>query len=135
MKRELELELVKKYPNLFRGYGGNIRNTCMGWGMSHFDGWYHIIDKIGRKLKEINVEDKVIATQVKEKFGGLRFYYYICGNLLSESESKEIEIEKIIEEAEDESYKTCEVCGNEGKLRGRGWIMTLCETCNNKEGE
>jgi len=76
MKQELELELVKKYPNLFRDYGGDMRLTCMTWGMSHGDGWYDIIDEIGRKLKDLGAEDMIIATQVKEKFGTLRFYYH-----------------------------------------------------------
>ena len=61
---------------------------------------------------------QVIATQVKEKFGTLRFYYYggddYCRGLESMAESM--------------SAVTCETCGNVGKLRGTGWYKTLCET-------
>lgn len=60
---------------------------------------------------------QVVAEQVKEKFGGLRFYYrggdeYISG---------------LARMAESMSYVTCEVCGNAGKTNGGGWIRTLCE--------
>jgi len=60
---------------------------------------------------------QVVATQVKEKFGGLRFYYnggdeYIGG---------------LIQMAELMSQQTCEVCGNHGKIYTTGWHRTLCE--------
>lgn len=54
--------------------------------------------------------------QVKEKFGGLRFYT----NFETE------EISKLIENAEDKSYITCEECGKPGQLRKGGWLLTLC---------
>ena len=62
------------------------------------------------------------AMQVKEKFAGLRFYmtYYVE------------EIEKLIGEAEEKSFKTCEKCGNPGKLREGGWLVTLCDECEKK---
>jgi len=59
------------------------------------------------------------AAQVKEKFGGLRFYmtYYVK------------ELEKLISEAEEETYKICECCGEPGRERDGGWILTLCNKC------
>ena len=32
MDKELEQKLVEKYPNLYKEYGGDITETCMGWG-------------------------------------------------------------------------------------------------------
>jgi hypothetical protein len=61
--------------------------------------------------------------QVKEKFGTLRFY--------TNFETKEIS--NYIEEAEKKSAHTCEVCGEEGKLRTGGWLMTLCDEHVKKE--
>lgn len=55
--------------------------------------------------------------QVKEKFGGLRFY---AGGISEE-------LQKKIQLAEIESYNICDVCGKPGKLRGKGWMMTRCE--------
>lgn len=60
---------------------------------------------------------QVVAVQVKEKFGTLRFYYnggdeYISG---------------LVSMAEWASSVTCETCGERGKLRGSGWVYTACD--------
>jgi hypothetical protein len=76
-------------------------------------GWSKLIDKIYDKLPE-----DTYVLQVKEKFGGLRFYVgYIS-----------TEIQNFIDEVEDESYSICEECGKKGKLReDLGWMLTLCD--------
>jgi hypothetical protein len=55
--------------------------------------------------------------QIKEKYGGLRAY---CGGTTNE-------FFDIIDQAEEESYTICEECGEPGKPRDLGWILTLCE--------
>jgi len=60
------------------------------------------------------------ASQVKEKFGTLRFY----GNNFTD------EMDKLVDAAERKSAKTCEYCGKPGKQRNGGWVRTLCNTCN-----
>ncbi len=69
-------DLVKKYPNLFRDYGGDMRKTCFAFGFECDKGWYKLLDEIGQKLTDLDVEKYVIADQVKEKLGGLSFYYH-----------------------------------------------------------
>lgn len=59
------------------------------------------------------------ASQVKEKFGGLRFY----------TNYSLPEMEALIDEAEELSTKTCESCGAPGILRGKGWVYTACDEC------
>jgi hypothetical protein len=59
---------------------------------------------------------QVVASQVKEKYGGLRFYY---------SGGDEI-IEAYVHVAEMISERTCEVCGAPGKMQDGGWIVTRC---------
>jgi hypothetical protein len=61
---------------------------------------------------------QVIATQVKEKFGTLRFYYYGGDDYIRGLESM----------AASMSAVTCEECGNPGRLLTQGWHRTLCET-------
>lgn len=61
--------------------------------------------------------DYIRVAQIKEKFGGLRFYYdggddYISG---------------LVTMAESWAGRTCETCGERGKQRGGGWIRTLCD--------
>jgi hypothetical protein len=55
--------------------------------------------------------------QIKEKFGGLRFYY----------DGGDDEISGMVRMAESWAGKSCETCGNKGSQRGGGWIRTLCD--------
>lgn len=79
MRKELEEQLVKLHPEILRDYGGDMRYTCMAWGMSHGDGWYDLLSDLLQTIDKIVANKKavVIADQIKEKFGGLRFYYHI----------------------------------------------------------
>ena len=61
---------------------------------------------------------QVVAVQVKEKFGTLRFYY----------DGGDDMIDGMVRMAESMSAVTCETCGAPGTTGGRGWISTLCET-------
>lgn len=61
---------------------------------------------------------QVVAVQVKEKFGTLRFYYD-CGDEF---------VSGVTAMAESMSARTCEVCGNPGKVYHSGWVTTLCPT-------
>jgi hypothetical protein len=78
------------------------------------DGWYPLIKDLITDLIVLGWDKQ--TCQVKEKFGGLRFYI----NGASE------EIYKRIQTAEDLSYETCETCGEKGELRSVGWYKTLC---------
>ena len=78
------------------------------------NGWFPLIKDLITDLIELGWDKQ--TCQVKEKFGGLRFYI----NGASE------EIYKRIQTAEDLSYETCETCGEKGELRSVGWYKTLC---------
>lgn len=64
---------------------------------------------------------QVVAIQVKEKFGGLRFYY----------SGGDDYIDGVVAMAESMSYRTCEVCGTPGTSPEGVWIRTLCEEHKN----
>lgn len=79
-------------------------------------GWFPIIKSLIEDLIKLGWDKK--TCQVKEKFGGLRFYI----------NSGSAEIHERILQAETESYETCEVCGKHGELRKDiGWYSTLCD--------
>lgn len=59
-------------------------------------------------------------TQIKEKFGGLRWY----DNYSTEKIWKEI-----IPKYTQLSYKTCIHCGKPAKYISKGWISPYCEDC------
>ena len=123
MRDELADKLVKKYPTLFKNYKGDMRTTCMAWGICTGDGWYDLLDELCSKLEPYGV----VAAQIKEKFGGLRFY------LEATPSDKWDEIHGYIHEAERKSYKTCELCGQPGDLKGGGWVRCRCDDCENSE--
>lgn len=58
-----------------------------------------------------------VASQVKEKFGGLRFYVQAATD----------KHYQYITFAESMSYHTCESCGAPGKTYTDGWHVTLCD--------
>ena len=123
MKQELDSALVRDFPNLYRAREWPMRDTCMCWGFPG-DGWEPLIRRLSEKLERLILAepDRVhcYADQVKEKFGGLRFYMSCSTD----------EMEAAIDEAEAEAWRTCEECGAPGKTRGTGWIRTLCDGCS-----
>ena len=123
MKAELETKLVKKYPKIFQMAGSLPQESCMAWGLSCGDGWYWLIDDLCRELQfntDKNNQPQVVAAQVKEKFGGLRFYI----NSGTDEQYAKIHF------AETLSYTICEECGTaKGVRQTEGWIKSLCENC------
>jgi hypothetical protein len=84
-----------------------------------FEDWDDWKSRKPRKVPEPVLQ--VVATQVKEKYGTLRFYF----------DGGDDYIDGIIAMAESMSARTCEVCGAPGTSNGGGWIRTLCEEHKN----
>jgi hypothetical protein len=73
-----EKDILEKYPKIFRQKDLSMQQTCMCWGLECNSGWYPLIDKLCEMLQwdiDNNEYPQIEATQVKEKFGTLRFYY------------------------------------------------------------
>ena len=135
MRKELDEALCAKYPEIFRDRNGDMRETAMCWGFECGDGWYNIIDAACAQIQNrlhnlhrygeyskhgegsIRQHPQVVATQVKEKYGTLRFYYT----------GGDEYIEGVIAMAEQMSEVTCEKCGAPGKLQSYGWAYTACD--------
>jgi uncharacterized Zn finger protein (UPF0148 family) len=134
MNPEREKEIVKKYPSLFREHGGDPRKTCMAWGLAVGDGWADIIEDIAAKIAEIDTDNRAVALQVKEKFGGLRFYWTVS-DATDDDKALIKEIRQIVNAGAVLASQTCEVCGRPGRLNYSGWRKTLCSFCNYYEVE
>ena len=85
------------------------------------DGWYKLIYELVHEIRvnDLKKGDWVTkATQVKEKFGGLRFY-------VTGTSDKNW---ALIRTAEGKSFATCEVTGSEVEVGSwkNGWVQTLC---------
>ena len=125
MTKELELKLVEKYPKILKNYGGDKKLTCMHWGMECGDGWYALLDETMHKLQHIcdTMHVQVIAEQIKEKLGSLRFYYRVETNF----NTVESIITSVVHSAERESLHICENTGKIGyKCQSQnGWVKVL----------
>ena len=94
------------------------RHEYRGIHKAHGEGW----DKLVDPLIDLVLDAGGTVDQVKEKFGGLRFYF---GGLNAIDWER---IEPIVNKAESESYHICEQCGEPGKLYGNiPWWQTLCD--------
>ena len=119
MSEEYELfakKMETTYPKMFAGrYGGFAVGA----------GWYPILEilcsniqhHLDWKNRESLVVPQVEVDQIKEKFGGLRFYYT----------GGDDEISGMVRMAEAWADVACEECGAAGKRRSGGWIRTLCD--------
>lgn len=119
MKAEIKPEdFVTRYPNIFKK--GLPRS-----GFYSGPGWNSILDTLCPILEHhlLSLPEELRAdiyvVQVKEKFGGLRFY-------LNQSTPY---MDGAISMAENLSYITCEQCGAPGDRRGSGYVQTLCTKC------
>jgi len=145
MSPALDKYLCKKYPKIFSERNMSPKVTCMCWGFPN-DGWLFLIDelchniqhhidnpnwiqnpktKLFEKPKEPTCP-QVVASQVKEKFGGLRFYYSGGDEYVS----------ALVNFAESMSYRICEDCGRMDETvshNSKGWIRNTCEKCTPAE--
>lgn len=121
--------MEEKYPKIFaEPYGG------FGCG----EGWWPILESLSGQIQhhiDWKQEQKekytrgegcsqVTVNQIKEKFGGLRFYY---------SGGDDV-IDGMVRMAESWAAHTCEQCGNPGKIVGGGWLRTLCVEHDKQRG-
>ncbi len=120
MREELEKKLVEKYPELFRGKDKPPTESLMCFGCECDDGWFDIINRacalIANYMKYTPECPPVEFSQIKEKFGGLRLYYFGGDDY----------VQGVCRMAEAMSYGVCEVSGERGQLcRAGTWLRTL----------
>jgi hypothetical protein len=109
------------------------------FGIECESGWYDLLNHLcsqiqhhtdwsnqqrAERLKDnpynLDIPDEVVqvtVSQVKEKFGTLRFYY----------DGGDERIDGMVRMAESMSSVICGTCGDRAQLRGRGWWYTACE--------
>jgi len=139
MTEDMNNAFLEKYPKIF-AKRPNGRGGYYPFWLECGAGWLPMLDALCRNIQghvdnqntsydykvkrgEAKEEERpdfqVVATQVKEKFGGLRFY----------TMGGDAYIDGLISMAESMSYQICERCGNPGKVGGKGWITTMCDPC------
>lgn len=106
--------LLEKHPRIFLGKEPSWSDLP--------EGWYKLLDALCSAIESSMTAEQLRdfrVTQVKEKFGGLRFYYS-GGNEMTE---------ELIESAEIRSESICMECGDAGERRSGGWVITMCNFC------
>lgn len=103
------------------------------------DGWFELIYNLSKEVNDIikdlskEAQETTKVTQVKEKFGSLRWYVDLPYESLEENHLSELnrKIENIIYKFEEKSETTCESCGNVGKIKKiNNWLLKcICENC------
>ena len=121
-------KLIEQYPIVFKHLDKTGYHNLPS-------GWYKIVDRLCSELSVIleealeanpeNPDEPLFSVlQVKEKFGGLRFYYMMN----TKNDELYRRIQTAVDTAEDTSYSTCQITGNIGVLCKDGsHYMTLCE--------
>jgi hypothetical protein len=117
MRKELEQRFANRWPKWF-DLDGDPHETCMSRGFEHGDGWFDLVWRLCKQIEGVVEEGKPFkVTQVKEKFGELRFYIDGGNEAVFE----------LIEIATEASRHICVVCGQPGRRRDDGWVRTKCD--------
>ena len=155
-------EFMGRFPILFQERKKSMQETCMCWGIECPIGWWHILEQLCTVLEFHNQRFSrdygiaVVAEQVKEKFGTLRFYFTIAfvdrdTGMMVGSDDENINetaalyvardyldmlADEAVGEAEKMTEDTCAACGvpltDDNKVETEGWITFLCDECNAK---
>lgn len=121
MTKEDMDQYLQSIGGLVNGFYTDREPIMNAWFMDVEPGWYPLIKELIEDLIALGWNKQV--TQIKQKYGTLRFY------ITSGSDA----IWDRIWKAEEDSAYICEVTGKPGKLReDLGWIRTLCDEEYNK---
>lgn len=124
MRDELSTILRERYPLIFaRDARGTdawdaLPTVFSVWGFECGDGWFNLIDVLCARLQLATTHGapQIVAAQVKEKFGTLRF----------SASGADLRQRGMIDLAEMMSSRLCEICGNPGETISTGWMRTRC---------
>ena len=121
MDDKIEKQFKERWPKWFGGLDASPMKSCLAFGFECSSGWRDLLWQLCEDIEKLGPGDDFEVHQVKEKFGGLRFYTSGTTNEVSDR----------ISQAESESYETCESCGTKENVTtgGKGWISTLCDKC------
>jgi len=146
MKEELQKKLKEDHPEIFQmlyidkdDYNRTQSEpesrpglAIEMFGIECGDGWYKLIDCLCETIDMIcqREKDKIPQVhQIKEKYGGLRFY---LGGIHKKYADR---ISGAVSMAEKMSYNICEKCGTTEDVivDKTGWIRTKCKECRDKD--
>jgi hypothetical protein len=106
------------------------------------NGWLPIIRDLDSEMSK--VDRNYTIEQIKEKFGGLRYYYYTSSpanrwyfsSFGVRRYNKRVEkMHALVRRATELCWTTCEECGSTENVstKGKSWVKTLCDNCAQTE--
>ena len=158
MYENLENEMVEKYPILYTGHTKPLTESLMAFGFMTPITWMEHIDKLSLELETLNVmfypkyRTRIEATEVKEKFAELSFYYdvmidppkylsWISNSLRSlvdfMNEHINYDLNRVIDKPEyvsDEWYETTydRIQSEQFSEYNEGYDTSIYKTCDGK---
>lgn len=127
---DIWLELKAPYAHLYSRHLGD--DVGAGW-------WEDLLEAYAKVsvIMEQHQRYRFHVKQVKEKFGTIRFHYYIqaLGEEVDQWPRPEDptrdaisqKVREVIADLEAVTASKCEVCGQPGSQRRNGWVKTLCD--------
>ncbi len=133
-------DLIAAHPKLFRGLPPAVPGHIP-------PGWHALVDELCSAIELLMAPEpeRIEVTEIKEKFGSLRFYCSVEGaadmfidlhteeglkTLVQKADGPAVmeNVRTLVMEAYRRSVRTCQECGAPGlrAVRG-GWVSTLCE--------
>jgi hypothetical protein len=133
-------DLIAAHHKIFRGMPPVVPSDLP-------PGWYSLVDKLCSDIEALlgPEPERFEVTQIKEKYGGLRFYFSFEGveDVFMDFQTSEgprtlvqqadgplnmAQVRVLVAEASRRSIATCQECGAPGARATRnGWLSTLCE--------
>ena len=125
MDQKQTQKLLNRYPKIF-GLATQKQRSKEPFALFLFEcgnGWFELIWDLALNIQQ-HIDStgchQVVAVQVKEKFGALRFYIGAADD----------HIHALIDAAEQQSEFICETCGKPGTNKATyGWFRTECNDC------
>ncbi len=125
MNIENTARLYERFDHLYRGRHLPATQNSMCYGFDCGDGWFRLIWELSEQIEVYGQQhfeaSNLMAVQVKQKLGELRFY----------TEPKIWNVEYLIEATRLRSLQTCELTGAVGELYLQSqpyfcYFQTLC---------
>jgi hypothetical protein len=125
--------MLTKYPYLKDSDPNGYAEPGETWLDSVPTGWrdlfFKTLDSLNNLLDNFNIpRDKIVFLQVKEKYGALRVYWSF-EDFIESDINWYMTISDLFTALEQETEKTCNVCGAPATWKSLSWILPWCDEC------
>jgi hypothetical protein len=130
MRADELTEFAERWPNWFT-FQGPLTRSPLNFGFDGVgEGWRQLlwdlcvelephVESLDREIATREPQVNFVVLQVKEKFGGLRFYTTLTSKA----------IDDCIRRAQERALSTCMDCGQPARLRTQGRWHVACDAC------